>query len=242
MLLNNTKVVKVKIKSILFIILITIIFIAFMSCSVLAVVNRTPCTINKPAKLALIVTYESRLHRNVTFKGYKREDLSEITNELENLGFDTIYINPELNEYISEIMEVSKDYKTRANMILSKFECDFDYILYMHLKSLGDVGPDRKHQTEMTVVTVNTDMESIEDESLRELYSSYFKKSKLLGFYPKLPSSREYQLDTLEVSLYDIYNYLNKYVKQIRNYELILEEEEPICFNFVNFSKVNFVS
>lgn len=242
--LNNSK------KTIINIILITIflLLLLIISCSSLNIVNTTECKMENSPKLAVIAFYESKVYNTEKPMGYSSDDIPTLVEELERLGFDVYNIDPSLNNKISYALTSTVRQDKRVKLIKANLSGSYDFLLYIDLISdYGSQAQQKDYRVKLiTHIEFIGNKEDIAGESADEItldeieaiYTDSLVRARIL----KEEKQSRYSLKKtcIEINEDFLLNFFNDYVKSVRNYEYVLEGEEPVCFNYIiknaNFS------
>jgi hypothetical protein len=190
---------------------------------------------NSPT-IALLTIYESDIFNTDSPSGYDNESLTKIIDELKRLGFDVVNINPLLNKEIKYIIESTIRHEKRVNLISSVLVGNFDYFLYVNVRNQYiTVSKSEDYRIEIVARIrllnnnlITNDKETVLDESI--LYDTYDIKSEVIKSMNM--TRTDLKARSLITFIDFLINFLNKYVRDIRNYEYALDGEEPICFDF----------
>jgi hypothetical protein len=187
---------------------------------------------NSP-KVAFITVYESSIYNADSPSGYQISELESYSNELERLGFSVIHIDPILNEDVRFIIESTIIHSKRVDLISNTLKGKYDYILYLSIKSSYTLrASSNGYKIDLGIRLKRlTFPDDIEDD-LKSRYDLSTTEST------EVDEGKFGRMELKRRSLYEfksyILNFFNKYVKEVRNYEYLLEGSEPICYNFID--------
>lgn len=216
-------------KNIICFIVILVIITSLMSCSSVYTFTQTECKIEEPSEIAVIAIYESKKVTNNDYEVYSSKELDVYISEFERLGFKVNYINPKLNQQLDYILSSTRNnnFTERANLIL-KVLIEYPYVFYAQFldtdkkKEINDIA-------NYEYLLDYNRKSSIEDSTLKAYYTSL--KTGQIEVKGKLNKESEEKLkrNILEKMKVHVIDTINKYVKNIGNYKLLLEGSNPDC-------------
>ncbi len=237
-------------KKIIIYILLTFVFIFLLliSCSSLSIVRKTECKMENYPKLALIAFYESKVFNTDKPLGYSSDEIPVLIEELKRLGFDVYNIDPSLNNKISYAITSTVKQDKRVKLIKSNLSGSYDFLLYIDIISdYGSQAQQKDYRIKLiSHIEFIGNKEDIAGNSADEItldeIEAIYTDSTVKGRILSEERQNRYSLKktSIEINENFILNFFNDYVKSVRNYEYVLEDEEPICFDFIikntNFS------
>jgi hypothetical protein len=186
-------------------------------------------------KLAFVPVYESEIFRKESPSGYATTETEEMENELIRLGFDVHNINLSLNENLLFIVESTAKHDQRISLMSNELMDSYDYLLYVSYHSEYRNPTDTESYKINLVIRMrylgdysNLPNGDTGDESIKDLYDSHTTKRKNLDDIGQLTRS-QLKEESMEVFIDYFINFVNNYVKEIVNYNYILEGKEPVC-------------
>jgi phosphoenolpyruvate synthase/pyruvate phosphate dikinase len=189
---------------------------------------------NSPS-LALVLIYESDVFNADSPSGYTNERIREILDELERLGFDVININPLLNDEIKYIINSTIRHEKRVNLMSGVLKGNYDYFLYINIRNSYTTitnTDDYKIDIAARFKLLNTSKkEETNDNNIDEELFYDVHDIKTSQMEARNMGRNDLKRKSLEQYIDFILNFVNNYVKTIRNYEYALEGKDPICLN-----------
>ncbi len=208
---------------------------AMLSCTSLATRYRTSCSVEGLPTIAIVSIYESEIFNVDSPSGFPNEDLSRLSDELVRLGFNPVNIDPLLNDEIRYCIESTIRHEKRIDLISSILEGNYDYFMYISLKNKYVTSVDDDEYT----VYATSRLRLLNADIIDDAEETQLDEMELYDMY-KADRKREEGGSLTRESLKDkslniywefLLNFVNEYVKKIRNYQYARAGEEPICFN-----------